>query len=162
LNVAIQLGDLDRPYLRLRLRDDRSLLTEQRLQEIDEHGSRMFGRLPLHRPNGANGMSDIEGKVTRVGASERVQRTSFKIICRNFVNGYFLRPRGVRPQSEISNQISNLSASRLKVGRKSSRIMTIGRMLQQRALHPRSDEVRPNHQNPEAPIGFACLSETQL
>jgi hypothetical protein len=28
--------------------------------------------------NGANGMSDIEGKVTRVGASERGQRTSFK------------------------------------------------------------------------------------
>src|SRR5215468_10997871 len=27
--------------------------------------------------NGANGMSDIEGKVTRVGASERGQRTSF-------------------------------------------------------------------------------------
>src|SRR5213592_248681 len=33
--------------------------------------------LPLHRLNGANGMSDIEGKVTRVGASERGQRTSF-------------------------------------------------------------------------------------
>src|SRR5436190_5049809 len=30
-----------------------------------------FVRLRLHRPNGANGMSDIEGKVTRVGASER-------------------------------------------------------------------------------------------
>ena len=29
--------------------------------------------------NGANGMSDIEGKVTRVGASERGQRTSFKL-----------------------------------------------------------------------------------
>ena len=28
--------------------------------------------------NGANGMSDIEGKMTRVGASERGQRTSFK------------------------------------------------------------------------------------
>ena len=28
--------------------------------------------------NGANGMSDIEGKATRVGASERGQRTSFK------------------------------------------------------------------------------------
>jgi hypothetical protein len=27
--------------------------------------------------NGANGMSDIEGKVTRVGASERGQRMSF-------------------------------------------------------------------------------------
>jgi hypothetical protein len=27
--------------------------------------------------NGANGMSDREGKVTRVGASERGQRTSF-------------------------------------------------------------------------------------
>ena len=29
--------------------------------------------------NGANGLSDIEGKVTRVGASERGQRTSFKL-----------------------------------------------------------------------------------
>src|SRR5262245_51498579 len=28
--------------------------------------------------NGAHGISDIEGKVTRVGASERGQRTSFK------------------------------------------------------------------------------------
>src|SRR6266436_5002586 len=28
--------------------------------------------------NGANGMSDMEGKVTRVGASERGQRTSLK------------------------------------------------------------------------------------
>jgi hypothetical protein len=27
--------------------------------------------------NGADGISDIEGKVTRVGASERGQRTSF-------------------------------------------------------------------------------------
>jgi hypothetical protein len=39
--------------------------------------SRTFVRLPLHRLNGANGMSDIEGKVTRVGASEHGQRTSF-------------------------------------------------------------------------------------
>src|SRR5437773_4002560 len=30
--------------------------------------SRTFVRLPLHRPNGANGVSDIEGKVTRAGA----------------------------------------------------------------------------------------------
>src|SRR5213078_2697416 len=37
-----------------------------------------FVRLPVHRLNGANGMSDMEGKVTRVGASERGQRTSFK------------------------------------------------------------------------------------
>ena len=29
------------------------------------------------RMNGAKGMSDMEGKVTRVGASERGQRTSF-------------------------------------------------------------------------------------
>ena len=29
------------------------------------------------RKNGADGMSDIEGKATRVGASERGQRTSF-------------------------------------------------------------------------------------
>jgi hypothetical protein len=49
----------------------------------------MFVRLPLHRPNGANGMSDIEGKVTRAGASERGQRTSFKIGCCNFSKGLF-------------------------------------------------------------------------
>ena len=30
------------------------------------------------RINGANGMSDMEGKAARVGASERGQRTSFK------------------------------------------------------------------------------------
>ena len=50
-----------------------------------------FVRLPLHRPNGANGMSDIEGKVTRAGASERGQRTSFKIGCCNFCKGLFLK-----------------------------------------------------------------------
>ena len=32
----------------------------------------------LRSLNGANGMSDMEGKVTRVGARERGQRTSFK------------------------------------------------------------------------------------
>ena len=31
-----------------------------------------------HRANGAAAISDIEGKATRVGASERGQRTSFK------------------------------------------------------------------------------------
>ena len=36
-------------------------------------------------------MSDIEGKVTRVGASERGQRTSFKIVCCNFCKGLFLK-----------------------------------------------------------------------
>jgi hypothetical protein len=35
-------------------------------------------------------------------------------------------------------------------------------MLQQRALHPRSDEAGQNDQNPEAKLGFACLTETQL
>src|SRR5438552_18426584 len=35
--------------------------------------------IPTSSPlNGANGMNDIEGKVTRVGARERGQRTSFK------------------------------------------------------------------------------------
>src|SRR5207249_11961509 len=52
---------------------------------------RRFVRLPLHRPNGANGMSDIEGKVTRAGASERGQRRSFKIGCCNFCKGLFLK-----------------------------------------------------------------------
>ncbi len=41
--------------------------------------SRTFVRLPLHRPNGANGMSDIEGKVTRVGASERGDASNMRI-----------------------------------------------------------------------------------
>jgi hypothetical protein len=36
-------------------------------------------------------MSDIEGKATRVGASERGQRTSFKIVCCNFCKGLFLK-----------------------------------------------------------------------
>jgi hypothetical protein len=36
-------------------------------------------------------MSDIEGKVTRAGASERGQRTSFKIVCCNFCKGLFLK-----------------------------------------------------------------------
>ena len=36
-------------------------------------------------------MSDIEGKVTRAGASERGQRTSFKIGCCNFCKGLFLK-----------------------------------------------------------------------
>jgi hypothetical protein len=36
-------------------------------------------------------MSDIEGKVTRVGASERGQRMSFEIGCCNFCNGLFLK-----------------------------------------------------------------------
>jgi hypothetical protein len=53
----------------------------------------MFVRLPLHRPNGANGMSDIEGKVTRAGASERGHRTSFEIVCCNFCKGLFLKAR---------------------------------------------------------------------
>jgi hypothetical protein len=37
-------------------------------------------------------MSDIEGKVTRVGASERGQRTSIKIVCCNFCKEVFLKP----------------------------------------------------------------------
>jgi hypothetical protein len=34
-------------------------------------------RVKWNLHNGADGISDIEGKVTRVGASERGQRTSF-------------------------------------------------------------------------------------
>src|SRR4029450_8849453 len=37
----------------------------------------MVKRRGKERVNGADGISDIEGKVTRVGASERGQRTSF-------------------------------------------------------------------------------------
>jgi hypothetical protein len=36
-------------------------------------------------------MSDIEGKATRAGASERGQRTSFKIVCCNFCKRLFLK-----------------------------------------------------------------------
>ena len=50
-------------------------------------------------------MSDIEGKVTRAGARERGQRTSFKIGCCNFCKGLFLKARwrwliGIREWSE--------------------------------------------------------------
>jgi hypothetical protein len=41
--------------------------------------------------NGANGMSDMEGKVTRVGASERGQRTSFKTPLLQRIRGTRLR-----------------------------------------------------------------------
>jgi quercetin dioxygenase-like cupin family protein len=44
----------------------------------DEQYQRNSGKLKTETLNGANGMSDIEGKTTRVGASERGQRTSFK------------------------------------------------------------------------------------
>src|SRR5882724_5848396 len=72
--------------------------------------SRTFVRLPLHRPNGANGMSDIEGKVTRAGASERGQRRSFKIVCCNFCKGLFLKAawRCVDTNTEIRNQKSEV------------------------------------------------------
>jgi hypothetical protein len=42
--------------------------------------------------NGANGMSDIEGKVTRVGASERGQRMSFKTAVLFGAVALFVRP----------------------------------------------------------------------
>ncbi len=74
--------------------------------------------------NGVEGINDIEGKATRVGASERGQRTSFKIVCCNFCKGLFLK-----------------SAWRWV---------------------DRKEEARQNHQNPEAPFGFACLYKTQL
>ena len=40
---------------------------------------------------GRSRVNDIEGKVTRVGASERGQRTSFKIVCCNFSKRLFLK-----------------------------------------------------------------------
>jgi hypothetical protein len=40
--------------------------------------------------------------------------------------------------------------------------MTMAETLQQAVFHPRSDEARQNHQNPEAPLGFACPYKTQL
>jgi len=43
-----------------------------------EDCGKVFTREKAENLNGANGMSDIEGKTTRVGASERRQRTSFK------------------------------------------------------------------------------------
>jgi hypothetical protein len=40
--------------------------------------------------------------------------------------------------------------------------MTIAETLQQRAFHAPGNEVRQNHQNPEAPRGFAGLSKMPL
>ena len=37
-----------------------------------------FSNMMFEIVNGVDGISDIEGKATRVGASERGQRTSFK------------------------------------------------------------------------------------
>src|SRR5206468_2769813 len=42
------------------------------------HSLRISNRPLIKKLNGAIGMSDIEGKVTRVGVSERGQRASFK------------------------------------------------------------------------------------
>jgi hypothetical protein len=42
------------------------------------NGNASMEKLKRGKLNGASGMSDIEGKATRVGASERGQRTSFK------------------------------------------------------------------------------------
>jgi hypothetical protein len=49
------------------LRRDVRLRLGRELRKKDEGG----------RKNGANGMSDIEGKARRVGVSERGKRTSF-------------------------------------------------------------------------------------
>ncbi len=57
----------------------------------DRRGAADICSFAITSPNGANGMSDIEGKVTRVGASERGQRTSFKIVCCNFCKRLFLK-----------------------------------------------------------------------
>ena len=38
--------------------------------------------------NGVNGMSDIEGKATRVGATERGQRRSFKCSSQSLITGH--------------------------------------------------------------------------
>jgi len=73
------------------------------------------------------------------------------------------RLRNRSPQSEISNQKFEISPPYgLSWVEKVAESMTIGRMLQQRALHPRSDEARQNHQNPEAPLGFARLFKAEL
>src|SRR5437899_9479866 len=75
--------------------------------------------------NGANGMSNIEGKVTRVGASESGQRTSFKIGCRidtvQFAPLARRKPPGsVRDASTLNHQLSafitlKLSSSRSRL-----------------------------------------------
>ena len=65
-------------------------------------------------------MSDIEGKATRVGASERGQRTSFKIGCCNFCKGLFLKADGVgligigngaNGMSDIEGKVTRVGAS---------------------------------------------------
>ena len=66
-------------------------------------------------------MSDIEGKVTRVGASERGQRTSFKIVCCNFCKGLFLKAgrrwvdrnygNGANGMNDIEGKVTRVGAS---------------------------------------------------
>ena len=66
-------------------------------------------------------MSDMEGKVTRVGASERGQRTSFKIVCCNFCKGLFLKAgwrwvdrnygNGANGMNDIEGKVTRVGAS---------------------------------------------------
>jgi hypothetical protein len=65
--------------------------------------------------NGANGISEIEGKVTRAGASERGQRTSFKIGCCNFCKGLFLK--AAWRWKEYGNGANGMSDMAGKAGR---------------------------------------------
>jgi hypothetical protein len=60
--------------------------------------------------NGAHGISDIEGKATRVGASERGQRTSFKAGSR--FGSWFLislETSAVNPTESIAKRDATLS-----------------------------------------------------
>jgi hypothetical protein len=47
------------------------------VEAVEPHGSERDRMLLAADLNRAHGMSDIEGKATRVGASERGQQTSF-------------------------------------------------------------------------------------
>src|SRR4029077_1055824 len=82
---------------------------------------RTFVRLPLHRLNGANGMSDIEGKVTRVGASERGQRMSFNgANGMSYIEGRVTRAgaseRGQRTSFNGANGMSDIEGKVTRVG----------------------------------------------
>ena len=67
------------------------------------------------RYNGANGMSDMEGKVTRVGASERGQRTSFKTS-----NPHSYRGARSRRCSRSANGADGISDIEGKAGREAA------------------------------------------
>jgi hypothetical protein len=73
-----EVAPLLRRSIRLRIHfPEKHLHTEQEQNDAAGHFERMHVNADRVE-NGADGFSDIEGKATRVGASERGQRMSFK------------------------------------------------------------------------------------